>query len=514
MTSIVSQDQAERFAAIFSGRVSAYGRMFIDANNRKTVKTYGEPIPSDAFAKHLAGDGPFLGVIPIREDNTCFFAAIDIDDDGIDLFELEAKVVAHKLPLVVCRSKSGGAHLYLFLREAVEARIVVDALKKFRAVMGHEKNANGSPVEIFPKQTLLATGQTGNWINISYYDHEHTNRFAVTGQRHVGLSEFFDLVVARSTNEAGLMEWADPALGPFRDGPPCLQQLHKQDFPEGTRNTGLLNVGLFYKISQPGTWEDALREYNHNRETPLEDGELRQIIRNLERHDYAYTCKIHPLEALCKKKECKKQHFGIGFFAKQKRLQALPELSGLVKIKTDPPRYRVAVNGTVLPCSLDQILMPRLFVRLVFEKLNLVVPPPKEHEWHDIVQALTDGLQEEDAPQDAGKVGLMLANFSDWLQTRHKSDSLDDVLLGKAASDPASGRVYFRGTDLINFLQKRNLRDYDANLLYTTLTDLEKLTVEVRVLKGAKTALWSVPEPKNDQSEPFDHPVSTTIRAY
>jgi hypothetical protein len=512
MPSSVTQDQAARFAAIFAGCVSAYGQMTVSDTGQKTVKTYSKPLPSDAYYKHLEGDGPFFGVIMIREDNTCFFGAIDVDDDGIDLHELEAKVVAHRLPLVVCRSKSGGAHLYCFLREPVEARFLVDALKKFRSVLGHEKNANGSPVEIFPKQVKLSPGQTGNWINIPYYDHECTNRYAVTGQRQVTLNEFFDLVVARSTSERGLLEWADPALGPFKDGPPCLQQLHKSDFPEGTRNTGLLNVGLFYKASQPGTWKDALEQYNAGMEAPLDHSELSQIVRNLERHDYVYTCKIHPLEALCKKKECKKQEFGIGFFAKQKRLAALPELSNLVKIKTDPPRYKLSVNGNVIACSLDQVISPALFCKLLFAELNLMLQPPKPHEWNDLVRDLTDSMAEEDAPPEAGDRGLLQVYLQDFLQTRHKSDMVDDILLGRAALDQADGRVYFRGTDFGVFLQRRGFKRYNMNEMYTILRDDAGLTTQDRTLKGGKVSVWSVPEPRDEQDTPFDHPASRVVR--
>jgi hypothetical protein len=510
---MVTPEQAKRFAAFFSGRVSSYGSYaFNPATNEKKTKTVSEPLPPDAYEKHLNGDGPFLGIIMIREDNTCLFAAIDIDDDGIDHDELEAKIVAHNLPLVVCRSKSGGAHAYLFLREPVGANIVVDALKKFRTVLGHEKNSNGTPVEIFPKQVKLMPGQVGNWINLPYYGHETTNRYAVTGTRRLSLDEFFEHAVRRSTDESGLLEWVDPALGPFGDGPPCLQSLHKQDFPEGTRNTGLLNVGLFYKISQPGSWEEALREYNTNMESPVEESELRQIIKNLGRHDYAYTCKIHPLEGLCKKKECKKQPFGIGFFAKQKRLASLPELSNMVKIDTDPPRYRLSVNNIPLQCSLDQILTPIQFKRLVFEKLNLVVGRVKEPEWDEILRTLTDSSTTEEAPAEAGDKGLLLVYVSDFLQTRHKSDSLDDILLGRAARE--NGRVYFRGVDLAAFLQRRQFRRYSMNELYTVLKEMAKLETAERTLKGASVSLWSVPEPTDEQSEPFDHPIDRTVKAY
>lgn len=510
--------------------------MHVSITGVKTVKTLLTAAPPNGHELHLSGvglpmpalkdgvpdttksliaeSGSYLGTVPIREDNTCLFGVLDLDDDGVDLHELEAKVVAFKLPLVVCRSKSGGAHLYCFLRAPVDARVLVDALKKFRAVLGHERNANGSPVEIFPKQVKLAPGQTGNWINLPYYDHEHTNRYAVTGQRVLGLSEFLAFADTRTTSEAGLLEWADPALGPFKDGPICLQELHKQGCPDGGRNNTLLNVGIFYKVSQPGSWQEALKEYNGSIEAPVDERELAQIIRNLERHEYAYTCSNHPLENVCKKKPCKKQLYGISVFSKKKRLDSLPELSNLVKTKSDPPMYRVSVNGIVLECTLDQIYSPILFCRLVFERMNIRLVPPKEHEWAELMQQLTDSMTEEDASPDASKFGRLIGHLDVFLQTRFKSDSLDDVLLSKAAVDATDKRVYFRGLDLLVFLDRRGFREYQPHEIYSKLTNHYGLKTSEKALKGATVALWSVPEPTNDQSEPFDHPADKHVKPY
>jgi hypothetical protein len=58
-----------------------------------------------------------IGIVPIRDDATCVWGAIDIDlDKEPNLTVLAKQVHKLELPLIVCRSKSGGAHLYLFCR--------------------------------------------------------------------------------------------------------------------------------------------------------------------------------------------------------------------------------------------------------------------------------------------------------------------------------------------------------------------------------------------------------------
>ena len=70
----------------------------------------------------LDGKEPSLGIIPINDDNKCKWGAIDIDTyDGFDHKKLIKKIVGKKIPLVVCKSKSGGAHVFLFVSEPVLA---------------------------------------------------------------------------------------------------------------------------------------------------------------------------------------------------------------------------------------------------------------------------------------------------------------------------------------------------------------------------------------------------------
>ena len=63
----------------------------------------------------------------------------------------------HKLPLIVCRSKSGGAHVFLFTKENIPASLMQSKLKEMAIILGYE----GS--EIFPKQTEILSGTWGHW---------------------------------------------------------------------------------------------------------------------------------------------------------------------------------------------------------------------------------------------------------------------------------------------------------------------------------------------------------------
>ena len=109
----------EKFAAIFDGLKQAYGTYKIDrtqANGKNTGKAsvVREPRTTELWEGHLAGTGQSVGIIPINEENNVKWGCIDVDQYPLDHANLISKIRKMKLPMVVCRSKSGGAHCFLF----------------------------------------------------------------------------------------------------------------------------------------------------------------------------------------------------------------------------------------------------------------------------------------------------------------------------------------------------------------------------------------------------------------
>ena len=49
----------------------------------------------------------------------------------------------------------------------------------------------------------------------------------------------------------------------IKDGPPCLQILCKEGFPEGTRSNGLYNLGVYLKKANSDTWQNRFRNLQY-----------------------------------------------------------------------------------------------------------------------------------------------------------------------------------------------------------------------------------------------------------
>ena len=162
---------AQQFSQIFEGSKRAHGIFDInDYNNgqkqqgvARTIKTVGATLQN--WTDHLEGKTG-IGIIPINENNLVKWGVIDIDTYSLDLPKLVQKIENFKLPLIVCRSKSGGAHVFCFTDDWVQAGDMQDKLRELAAGLGY------GGVEIFPKQreVLVDRGDIGSWLNMPYFE--------------------------------------------------------------------------------------------------------------------------------------------------------------------------------------------------------------------------------------------------------------------------------------------------------------------------------------------------------
>jgi hypothetical protein len=117
----------DKFKQIFSGLTIAYGQYQPGDRGDNGTKQKGKafivrkPVTDELWTNHLGGEGPALGIIPITENNDCRWACIDIDEYVLDHVILIKSIRNLKLPVVLCRSNSGGAHVFLCTKENINA---------------------------------------------------------------------------------------------------------------------------------------------------------------------------------------------------------------------------------------------------------------------------------------------------------------------------------------------------------------------------------------------------------
>ena len=141
----------QKFKEIFNGLTRAHG-VFYRGETKESGKVGGkayilkEEVTDKHWRDHVEGNDPSLGIIPIRDDNTCSWSCIDVDDYSIDVRKTIAQYSKLNLPIIPCRSKSGGFHLFIFFTEPVPAKDAIKKLTEIASVLGF------ADCEVFPKQ--------------------------------------------------------------------------------------------------------------------------------------------------------------------------------------------------------------------------------------------------------------------------------------------------------------------------------------------------------------------------
>lgn len=486
---------------LFAGLTRAHGRyavgsgLLTDAKGKATGSRGtrpNEPVTLELWEEHLAGKIG-LGIIPLRDDATVKFAAGDVDEYPLDLVALQAKVVKFDLPLIVTRTKSGGAHLYVFFNEAVPAALA-------RAKMSEWVTALGYPsIEIFPKQDKHFTAEgedsTGNWINMPYQGGDNTNRYGIKADGSA-LSAKQYLALAHKMaieDEQALLAIELPEVDQdWTDAPPCLQALVAQGgFSEGARNNAMFNVGVYLKkrYGDEGSWMGFVDHYNSAYfHPPLPTREKQILIRSVNKKTYNYKCRDLPIVSVCNRAVCLTRLCGVATTGDDPGVV----FGEMVKLMTDPPTWIIEVNKEKIELTTDQLFDQRLFKKKCSEILSVVPNMMKPTTWSALVKEKIETSEALEVPTDATREGQLWSHLSDFCTSKVQGKALDEIMMGKPFTNEKEQRTYFRGTDFLQYLTQHRVSGVSERDLWRWLRRMEAKP-HSQNLKGKTTSFWSVP---------------------
>ena len=419
----------ERFKNIFTGLDRAHGVTIVGESNGDGNKIKGksfvkrEAITDDHWLDHLQGSQS-LGVIPINDDNKCKWGCIDIDSyAGFDHAKLIKKINQFKLPLLVFRSKSGGAHVFLFTVDYVSAGLMQDKLNEIRSVLGY----GGS--EVFPKQReLKSKDDTGNFLNLPYFNGDDTVRYCFNSNAEsVNLQTFYELYDATKITEEQLLELKiKRPETPYSDGPPCIELMIQNRVGEGGRNNALFHYGVYAKSKWPENWKSKIILFNETAmDKPLSDTEVNIITKQHDKKDWGYKCNDQPMCSLCDKKLCKTRKFGIGQEA------VFPNLSDLQVVNLEEPYYYMNVDGDRLYLdSAKHLTNQSLFQEECVKQLRFNPPTLKTNEWKQKTNLLLENAEITEPAEGTGTKDILRNYLEDYCVNRIQKDDYEDLKNG------------------------------------------------------------------------------------
>ena len=514
---------AEEFLRIFDGGKKAHGEFKIKkiegAKAKGAAMTVPTPPSLDLWEQHLNGKIG-IGIIPIRENNTCNWGAIDIDVyENLDLEELSTILPA---PFVLCRSKSGGAHVYLFTNMPVSAKVLRKKLTLMARALGHPN------AEIFPKQDNLEPGDVGNWINMPYFEANTTMRYCIKNGLALSAEDFVGFANENSISNTQLMD-INPEIvtdvdmdSEFVDAPPCLKYFIKNGFPTGSRNSALFSMGVFARRKFPNSWEDKIFEYN-KRFMSGSYSEVATIVRSLNKKDYKYKCKDQPLIGACQREDCATCAFGIPLTVvedKSTRPNVLDDVVGVElhkpdKNSSDYPYWVFKFESDELVVTVDMTRSQVIFGREYIRQFYTVMQPIPDSKWVKSVNALINPSLNEnlvmcDIAPDAGPEGQMLKHLEDFCTNKSSARTKSELLLGKPWHEDE--KTFFRSADFLKYLDQQRFKGMKESDIFMVLKRRGADHVNFYI-KGKHVTCWSVDSFKI-QTEGFEREVMTDETSY
>ena len=471
-----------KFKEIFEGNKSAYGQLILTGVKNDKGKAEGkafikrQAVTDDLWKDHLEGKDPALGVIPINENNECKWGCIDVDQYNLDHIAIMRSIKGLNFPLVTFRSKSGGAHLFLFTKEFIPAGLMQAKLKAMADALGYA----GS--EIFPKQTeiLVERGDTGNFLNLPYHGGIRGLRYTFeAGGKAASLESFYSIydewAQTKEQVENIVIKKAE-VIELFKDGPPCLNRLGEEGFGEGSRNNALFNVAVYHKQANPDNWEDMVMQDNQKyMSPPLSFQEVKQLMGSIGKRGYdKYRCKEQPICNVCNPAKCRTKKYGVGFEEEQ-----MPELDTLTKIKSNPPQWFLNVGGKRVELKTEQLHNPNLFALAVLDQADIMTPIPKAKDWREIyVSPLLSNLQEIEPLESLNPTNQIINLLYDFTVNRPAARTKEDILNKMSWTD--EGHTYFRMDDFYSFC-KRNNWEVDKTKTGNLMKQLDFFVDEIRM---------------------------------
>lgn len=485
-----------QFHELFVGRDDAYGRYKIGPsatpNERGKLEgqayTKRDVVTEELYASHLAGEES-LGIVPIRIDGTTMWFAIDVDTYDNDSLHrgLLQKIKDNSLPLVMTKSKSGGAHLWCFLTEPMLAKQAIEVASQYLKILGLPKDT-----EIFPKQTEVDKENVGNWINLPYFGDTRPGVTLRDKVEELTLEEFLKFAnhhlakpedISHHHAEA---EEVEKAINEGSDAPPCIDAMEANGLQEGSRNDSMFHVATYMKRKYPDDWEDKVLDWNAEFCDPPLGSELRVIINQHSKTQYQYRC--HLFESICSKKLCMTRKYGIGGGATD---GVLPFRVGHIrKINSEEPVYYVSIDGDEIRMTIDDLTDYTRVKKLIIKRLDKNPPNVKQQTWDSALTTLMDDIIIEEAPSIVGETGLTLDLLQRFIDDFSQDENREDAAAGQPYVD--GERAYFQSTGFLSFMSS-HVKGVRHERVWSVLKEEAGAHEETFEKGDSKYTLWVIP---------------------
>lgn len=502
------QHLAEKFFNLFKGNISVHGRSEltgqINIEGKHEARSWMEhqPTTQKLWERHLQGNFS-IGQVPIKADGTVGWVAFDVDvyKNNLNINEILGTIDELSLPILLTRSKSGGAHGLIFFSSPSRMERIRPKIQELATFFG----VGGC--EIFPKQDSIGMAENadvryGNWLNMPYDGCDSLRYGYSSDASRLSPSEFIDAAEALATTEKDFLGIRLPR-GPetLEDGPPCLNHLtsKKMDMTGG-RNTLLFNIAVYFKKANPeadaAQAEAYLKEWNSRLTTPLEEKELRKtILSSLKKREYRYQCGNTLLKQHCNSTVCANECL-YGIDGDENAFD--PNNKTLIQLLTDPCLYFIDYKKTQLVLTKEEFWSYEKVRQACMVQARHIPPKMDQEHWIHLVQGYLESVTIVELPPEATALGQLIALVSKWKNTA--TNDPERIVNGAPALDK-KGSLVFKLQDLFDMLKLHRFMAMEQNKITHNLKEKMGMRSRYISINSRNHRCWEIPASSLQEAE-------------
>ena len=498
-------DRVSKFKEIFLGLERAYGTFQPSESFRDDNKAEGksfihkQQIEDARWEDHLKGSWPSLGIFPINDEDKCRWGCIDIDQYPLDHVSIVQKLKEKNLPFVVAKSKSGGAHLFLFFKDYVPAGAVQKKIKELASLMGL------GHCEVFPKQDkLIREGmnskdwEVGSFLNLPYHNgFNFSDRHAFSEEGNtLSLDEFLAEVEKKSITLDQLKKLSlTNEESEFKDAPFCIEAYltENKQVQQGSRDSFLFQYAVYAKKKYGENYEEEVHKFHHKYfADPLTPKQLDKIVKQADKKDWGYKCKDQPMCSYCNKSKCRIRKYGVG------DSNVITDIGNVVQHGDDADTiYHVTLNDEHrLVLNVEELYDQHKFRKKCLTKIASMPSMMNRDDWDAFVLSIVSKAIKVAPDFEVTPEGQFKTILNRYISNQANAMDIEEILNGQCFVDEEDNKVYFRLDQLQEFMKNRRYAQLTGIQLGIFLRELGGDSTKRKLGNKKGQLVWWVPNDK------------------
>lgn len=260
----------------------------------------------------------------------------------------------------------------------------------------------------------------------------------------------------------------------------------------------MFSAAVYLRKRHPDDWQKRVDGINQKMAGLLSD-EVQGIIKQAGKKNYSYKCTQPPINSCCNRRVCRTRMYGVGETdSVDSRGFAIGALTRYETTNGDEPLFAMEVSGKRVLVTTSQLYSRDEFNRACISQANVIPVHMTPVRWLKFLNDLLPTADIVPLPEDASPLGQLWEHIVMFLTQTVTATELSKITLGVPYRDMSDNLIYFRSTDMFNYLNARRI-PYKSPQMVWSMLKVKGGDKKFLNLGGRGANVWFVPAPAEEE---------------